>query len=213
MLDANEQIGNNSHGLTHLMRECHLVDLFHQHHGVCPEFPTFAFGSQRLDYAIGSATLLPFLNKCGYLPFYQGVSTDHRGLYIDFSTELIDGLTRFEHTPQRFLHSAFQNDVYAYKQNVHAAFLLHNIYDRAAALYHQSGLIKQDNQHYQDELEKLDCLIVDLQLKAELKCCKPRTKFDWSDEIHYHKIILNYWSIRRKAFTRKINVDAVTQII
>ena len=213
LLDANEQLGTSNHGLTYLMRECKLVDLFHQHHGVCPAFPTFDSGSNRLDYAIGTSSLLPFIQKCGYLPFYQGVSSDHRGLFLDLSLELIDGLTKLEHVPRRFLHSAFQKDVYRYKQQVYKEFLSHNIIERAADLFYLSGPMKREHQEYQDLLNKLDQQIVDIQLKAETKCCKPRTKYDWSDEIHFHKIILNYWAIKRKAITKKKDVRAVTQEI
>lgn len=67
-MDINEQLGDSAHGLTHLMRECRLTDLFHQHHGQCPAFETFDMGSKRLDYIIGSPSLLPFITRCGSLP-------------------------------------------------------------------------------------------------------------------------------------------------
>ena len=56
-------------------------------------------------------------------------------------------------------------------------------------------------------------MVVNIQLKAEGVCCTNRTKFDWSDDIYYHKIILNYWFIRRKAITKRQNVKQVTQKI
>lgn len=69
-------------------------------------FPTYDDGRNRLDYAIGSSSLLPYVQKCGYLPFYPGISSDHRGLILDFSTEMIE-----EHVPRRHLNSVFQKDV------------------------------------------------------------------------------------------------------
>lgn len=71
-LDANEALGESAHGLTQLMRECKLVDLFHHHHGNCPQFATYDGGSRRLDYMIGSSRLLPYITRCGYLEFYKG---------------------------------------------------------------------------------------------------------------------------------------------
>jgi hypothetical protein len=47
-------------------------------------------------------------------------------------------------------------------------------------------------------IEKLDKLIVEIQLKAETQCCLPRTRYNWSDEMHHFKIILNYYMIQRK---------------
>ena len=93
LLDANQDLTSSTgQSLTTLMRECQLVNLFHHHHGVRPTFSTYDLGSKRLDYAIVTATLSPYVIKCGYLPFYLGVSSDHRGLFIDLSTEIIDGL-------------------------------------------------------------------------------------------------------------------------
>lgn len=157
--------------------------------------------------------MLPYVHKCGYLPFYQGVSSDHRGLFVDFLHELIDGLTRLEHVPRRHLYSVFQKDVFKYKQYVAKEFRSHNIFEKASNLFFQSGPIKFDNQEFRNNLEQLDQLVVAIQLKAESSCCQSRTKFDWSDDIHYHKIILNYWFIKRKGIIKRKNVSKVTQQI
>jgi hypothetical protein len=45
-LDANEQLGDSSNDLTKLMRKCHLVNIVHQHHGICFSFETFDLGSK-----------------------------------------------------------------------------------------------------------------------------------------------------------------------
>ena len=121
-MDINKQLGDSAKGLTYLMRECQLIDMFHHHHGVYPSFETFDLGRKRLNYIIGSSSLLPLLMKCGYLAFYHGIPSDHRGLFIDFSLEMVDGITRLENTPIRYLHSTFQKDVYKYKQFVHKEF-------------------------------------------------------------------------------------------
>jgi hypothetical protein len=77
LMDANKHIGDTSHGLMCLMRECGLIDMFHHHHGICPKFATYHRGQKRVDYAIGTPDLLPYILQCGYLPFYQGVQSDH----------------------------------------------------------------------------------------------------------------------------------------
>lgn len=201
-MDVNEQIGDTAHGLTLLMRECKLIDLFHHHHGTYPDFETFDLGSKRLDYIIGSASLLPFTTRCGYLPFYQGISSDHRGMFLDRSLELIDGITQLENTPTRHLHSAFQKDVYKYKHAVHEEFLFHDIAHRAKTLYDISlspSILVED---FRSQLEQLDALILTIQLKAEERCCRKRSKFDSSDDIHFTKQCLVYWQTKRKEITR-----------
>lgn len=151
------------------MRDCKLVDLFHQHHGIQPDFPTYERGSSRLDYAIGSASLLPFITRCGYLPFFQGVQSDHRGLFLDISHELIDGLTKIERTPSRYLHSEYQQDIYRYKTQLVKEFNSHNIFRRAVDLCSVSHPIKREDPTYIQSPNQLDQLVTNIQLKTETK--------------------------------------------
>jgi hypothetical protein len=151
-LDANEALGASAnHGLTYFMRECNLVDLFHHHHGVCPDFATYDLGSKRLDYMLGSSTLLPFIVRCGYLDFYKGIpSADHRGLFLDLSNELIDGITNIERSPTRYLNSAYATDVYEYKKLVKESFESHNIFQKASDLFQVAApIIKRMILHLQ----------------------------------------------------------------
>jgi hypothetical protein len=127
------------------MKECNLIDFFCQHNGACLAFSTYNDGRNRLDYAISSSSLLPYIQKCGYIPFYQGISSDHRGLILDFSTE-IDGLTRFKPIYRRHLNSAFQQDAFKYKQCAEKEFRSHSIFDKASDICFQSGPMKLENQ-------------------------------------------------------------------
>ena len=124
------------------------MDLFHHHHGICPPFLTFDIGSKHLDYVIGTSTLLPLVLNCGYLPFYLGVSSDHRGLFIDLSTEIIDSLTRLEAVPRRQLNSALPKYVYKYKHFVAKEFASHNIFQKAEDLFTMSDPIKSEYPTY-----------------------------------------------------------------
>ena len=76
-------------------------------------------------------------------------------------------------------------------------------------MFQLSGPIQYTDVQYSTKLNALDLLVLRIQLKAERKRCTKKTKYDWSDDIHYTKIIINYWNLRRKAKTRKINVDEV----
>jgi hypothetical protein len=44
-----------------------------------------------------SQTLLPYITRLGYLPFYEANDGDHRGLFFDLDNSLIDK----EINPQR----------------------------------------------------------------------------------------------------------------
>lgn len=147
------------------------------------------------------------------MPFFQGVQSDHRGLFLDISHELIDGLTKIERTPSRCLHSEYQQDVYKYKTQLHKEFQSHNIFRRASDLYSVSHPIKREDPAYLQALNQLDTLVTNIQLKTEQKCCKRRTKYDWSDDIYYTKRILTFWSLKRKAIKFHRDVTQITHDI
>ena len=49
---------------------------------------TYDQGSKCIDLVAASKTIAPeSIVRCGYLPFYEGIFTDHRGLYIDIRVE------------------------------------------------------------------------------------------------------------------------------
>lgn len=79
-----------------------------------------------------------------------------------------------------------------------------SLYDRS-----ESGLPVEDT--FLPHLVQLDTLILNIQLKAEIKCCKKRTRYDWSDEIHFTKQCLLYWHTKRKRITRGRDTDSICQ--
>ena len=90
MFDANEQLGKEKQGIIQLIEKAGLVDLFSIHHNDVCKIATQAKGSLRIDYMLGSPNILPYIHKCGYSPFQQKIVTDHRGLFLDLSSTLID---------------------------------------------------------------------------------------------------------------------------
>jgi hypothetical protein len=134
-------------------------------------------------------------------------------MFIDLSLNLIDGLTRLENTPTRYLHFAFQNDVYKYEQYDEREFHSHNMFHRATMLHQQSLTLPLSDETFPHRLEMLDLLILQLQLKAEQKCCQLRTKFDSSDGIHFTKRSVLYWQIKQKPVTRSRDTDKICLLI
>jgi hypothetical protein len=68
-----------------------LVDILFQRNSHLQEPPTYARGSNRIDYALLSPDLVGAVQLCGYEPFQQRIKSDHRGLYIDFNTSMLFG--------------------------------------------------------------------------------------------------------------------------
>lgn len=134
-------------------------------------------------------------------------------MFLDLSHEMIDGLTMLERLPTRYLNSGHPTDVYHYKKHLLKEFNSHQIFQRATDLYILASPIKADDLEYQQALSQLDAQILQIQLNAESIHCQKRTKFDWSDDIHYAKIIVNFWCICRKKITKRRDVAKICQDI
>lgn len=99
--DFNEVIGINPSGLTKLCSTCGLQDIFFEHHGEV-DFATRKPGSSIIDYCLADPELVDAVTACGYESFGIRIISDHRGLFIDFSTELLldstdNPLAKMEH--------------------------------------------------------------------------------------------------------------------
>ena len=56
-------------------------------------FTTYQDGSSVLDYVLMDPTLLDNVTHCGYEPFKINILSDHRGVFVDFSTNHLFGDT------------------------------------------------------------------------------------------------------------------------
>lgn len=68
-----------------------LVDILFQRNSHLSPPSTYARGTSCLDYALVSPDLVDAVQYCGYEPFQMRVQSDHRGLFIDFNTQLLFG--------------------------------------------------------------------------------------------------------------------------
>ena len=84
--DTNEDV-YKSKRIQQFLKECKMynaIQRIHEKEGP----PTYDRGSKCLDLVAISNTIAPeSVVKCGYLPFYKGIFSDHRGLYIDIKAE------------------------------------------------------------------------------------------------------------------------------
>jgi exonuclease III len=82
MMDANETIGDKPGGLAPILGKVGLVDIIHNHHQIDDSTNTYARGSKRIDYILGTRKVLRHCEKSGMLPFGVGYQSDHRALFI-----------------------------------------------------------------------------------------------------------------------------------
>jgi hypothetical protein len=72
------------------MSQTNLVDALPRHNQIDCPISTYNGGTKRLDYILTSPATLPFIRNAGYLPFFEGISTDHRGLFLNLDKALHD---------------------------------------------------------------------------------------------------------------------------
>ena len=87
--DFNEEITSHESGMNTLATSCGLVDVFSIRLGSATQPPTYQRGTKRLDYLLMSPSLLPMILAAGYDPFGYRLPSDHRGMYVDLSTDAI----------------------------------------------------------------------------------------------------------------------------
>ena len=109
MLDANEEIGTKSQGITALVQECSLVyNILSIAHPDSQTPITFDRGSKTIDYILGSQICKEALLRAGGLPFYQRIQAEHRAsIYADFDANILFGGSQQAIAPAK--HQAFQS--------------------------------------------------------------------------------------------------------
>jgi hypothetical protein len=81
--DFNDTISRNNSGILKLIMQTGLVDIWQHRHPSHQPFNTYARGSERIDTALCSPTLLPHIKGIGYSPFQWLTNSDHRAILID----------------------------------------------------------------------------------------------------------------------------------
>ena len=105
MINANENMWKNGRSnLREFIQSTGLVDAHNTSHPLLSPTPTFANGSNQIDYCLVSPRLIPFIVKAGILPLNFVVIGDHRTLFIDIAVEDIlngENHTMTEPTPRK----------------------------------------------------------------------------------------------------------------
>jgi hypothetical protein len=147
MWDANESIEDKSGSIRKLMKETTLVDAFSQVAGDPGSIATYRRGKKRIDYILTSQSLVPYISRVGYLALYESNLSDHRGMFMDITENILDTKVNLSRPAKRHIGSkSTPVSIYNYKQYIHKQFLIHCIYERAKAIYElaESGNVTQE---------------------------------------------------------------------
>jgi hypothetical protein len=90
--DLNETLGETPGGMSRLCGECNLCDIVADRHA-SPAFSTHQQGSAVIDYILMDPERRDSVSQCGHEPFNINILSDHRGVYVNFSTSALFGNT------------------------------------------------------------------------------------------------------------------------
>jgi len=200
MLDANEEMGSASKGITSIAHECSLCDLLATIHPDKPQPVTFNRGSKTIDYILGSKQCADAVVQAGVLPFYhRRIQADHRALYVDFDTTVLLGGNQLEVAAAKnrmFLSMQHSTDCQKYLQAVKAYWRNHNIHERVGKLHEEMQSI--GGAAVKIEWERID-IDIGRAMKMGEKALKRTTgKYAWSMALRKALYARKYWKKRLK---------------
>jgi ribonuclease HI len=212
MMDANENVNDSEGGLARLIQDTNLIDVFSLIGTEECNTPTYVRGNKKIDYILTSESLSPFIKNVGCLPFYIYNNSDHRGLFIDVSEELLDAKVELQKPKKRHIGTNCSGyEIYQYKKYIDKQFQIHQIYDKTNDLQRISNhTTKRD---FEKLLNALDKTITEIVLAAEKKCSKPRHESNWSVELHIASIMCNFWLKKFKGYKNNMDVTAQTKLL
>jgi hypothetical protein len=153
-----------------------MVDILSTLHPTTSVLPTCDRGSTRIDFALISPDLVPTIRRCGYLPFRLYIDSDHRFLFLDFSTSVLFGdPSKLASIPTCGIRSKDPKAVTTYLEAKHRHLENNNFYARLDALM-------QSTEPQPDLAESLDSILLQASLHAGKKCKAIRREW-WSTDL------------------------------
>jgi hypothetical protein len=184
-VDSLTSSASHDGSLRSLAATCGLIDILALQHSERPFPPTYSRGNKRIDYMLISASLQEAVIRSGILPFHSIFSGDHRPCFLDFDANLLFASSTPPLAPscQRSLQLMDPRRVTKYKEQLHHQLLYHNVFERCKALLEAADSETWTPDHL-IQYEKLDKIITESMLCAEVNCSRKITKrYEWSPEL------------------------------
>ena len=175
--DFNEPLDSGTSNMSKICQDIGLSDVFSIRHRDTPEPATYIRGSRRIDYFLVSASVLPCVEKCGYDPFQYRLTSDHRGMFLDFNTKMLFGnqTQALAAIPSRLIRSkeAKSNTIYVNSKSDHL---------ESNNFYHTLEQLLSDPAPNKSQAETLDKLLSQASLHGGNSCRKRRRDW-WSQKV------------------------------
>ncbi len=194
MTDANASLTTSNSWITRLCVSCNLRDIHAQVHAD-PGPTTYArSNNDRIDYILMSEDICPSAESCGIDPFYAGIRSDHRGLWLDLRiSQLFKGnMQDPTHAASRRLVSKKQAAADRFTAEVWTQLAARKIDKRIATL---SDNLQADRPIKPSSLESIDRDFSRAMHSAENKVCRRSSSFPWSPALAAATAAVAYWRI------------------
>lgn len=199
-LDANEVMGEESQGISRLMRECALVDLLDIPNLEAADqlHDTYRHGNnRRIDFMLGTQHVQTCIRRRGALEYNDGIVSDHRGLYVDLDPVMLFGGNPDDPVAlsSRGFTSKNAKKCKEYLDQLDRYFIDHKIVDRIDKLVEEASLLPRTK--LKRRYESIDNDITRGMLAAEYKVRPSKHfKYEWSVELDEAGYCLRYWRVR-----------------
>jgi hypothetical protein len=188
--DWNDYLNAPNSSLVRLCTTLQLVDPWLTHFPENPSFATHERGTQRIDSVLVSHSLLQTITTLGYSPVGLISSSDHRSLFISFSTERLFGQnpTSLNSPSQRSVRSNDKQSVTTFVESMYSHLIQHNVFERAKQLLPtEPDLVS----HQVNLVEAIDSIIGQAGDLGERKCHRRRPEW-YSIAIVRQRLTVSY---------------------
>jgi hypothetical protein len=165
------------------------MDLLHPEQA---SIPSYARSSNRLDYALLTQDLLPYVDHACLYHYHEFYPSDHRPIFVGLESRLFGSLLAMAPHRSRYIHSNSKM-VGLFIDRVHQHLLATGTFERITAL-----MLDIDNKLPAEKSQvanSIDTQITKALLSAERNCKKPQQD-PWSEAVHFASLHVKYWRVK-----------------
>jgi hypothetical protein len=161
-------------------------------HPAQASIPPYARSSNRLDYALVTQDLIPYVDHAGLNHYHEFSPSDHRPIFVGLEARLFGPLLAMAPYRSRYVHSNSKM-IGLFIDLVHRHLLATGTFERIKAL--MSEIDNKLPANISQVANSIDTQITKALLSADCNCKKPRQD-PWSEAVHFASLHIKYWRVK-----------------
>ena len=204
MIDANESMRSRNSMISRFASNNGLSDAHQFCHPELQPIPTYAGGSEKIDYIFISKEVEQCIRGAGVEPFYTDRLSDHRRLFIDIDMAAIfkGEVSHISDYASRGIYSDDSRICRALRDRASAHFQQNNILERINRIAGKDEITPEDRA----TIEGIDREISNGLLSAA-KHTKKSARIPWSPALMKAKKTVTFWELWRAQLLRGISTS------